>query len=203
MREQITIRRAPVIYVAGPMAGLNWQGMNDWREEVERRMPDCEIRSPTRGKDWIRRVRKISGLAYETKPFGSVAAVLKRDHWDVRGSDLVLANFLDPAMVTIRDILKEHGVSTKAMRIPEKILDLGTEQASIGTMVEYGFAHAYHTPVIAIMREKSIHRHVFPLGITLEVVPDLDTGIFLARKLLNLPDEPVPLEGEVLEEPTP
>ena len=189
--NKMTIRRAPVIYVCGPMAGLNWRRMGDWREEVAERMPDCEIRSPTRGKDWIRRAKNISGLAYDEKPFGSVTAIIKRDHWDVRSADLVLANFLDPSMVTIKDILKEHGLSPKDLRISEKILDLGTEQASIGSMVEYGFAYAYHTPVIAIMREKSIHRHVFPLGITLEIVPDLDTGIFLARKLLNLPDEPV------------
>ena len=180
------------------MAGLNWQGMNDWREEVEARMPDCEIRSPTRGKPWIKRVRQISGKPYDEKPFGSVGAIIKRDHWDVRGADLMIANFLDPAEVSIRDILKEHGVAVKALRVPAKVLDLSTEVASIGTMVEYGFAHAYHTPIIAIMREKSVHRHVFPLGISLEIVPDLDTGIFLARKLLNLPEEPVLVEGEVL-----
>lgn len=185
--DQITIRKAPVIYTCGPMAGLNWQGMNDWREEVARRMPDCEIRSPTRGKDWIKRVKKISGLAYAEKPFGSVTAVIKRDHWDVKGSDLVLANFLDPSMVTIRDILKEHH-ALSGVKLPEEILDLGVEEASIGSMVEYGFAYAYHTPVIAIMREKSVHRHVFPLGISLEIVSNLDTGILLARKLLNLPD---------------
>ncbi len=191
LNDKMTIRKAPVIYVCGPMAGLNWRRMGDWRDEVEQRMPDCEIRSPTRGKDWIRRVKAISGLAYAEKPFGSITAIIKRDHWDVRSSDLVLANFLDPAVVTIRDILKEHGVSLKETRIPSKVLSMGTEQASIGSMVEYGFAYAYHTPVIAVMREKSIHRHVFPLGITLEIVPDLDTGIFLARKLLNLPEEPV------------
>ena len=84
----------------------------------------------------------------------------------------------------------------QALRVPAKVLDLSTEVASIGTMVEYGFAHAYHTPIIAIMREKSVHRHVFPLGISLEIVPDLDTGLFLARKLLNLPEEPVLVEGE-------
>ena len=186
---QLTVRKAPVIYTCGPMAGLNWQGMNDWRQEVADRMPDCEIRSPTRGKDWIKRVRKISGLSYDEKPFGSITAIIKRDHWDVKGSDLVLANFLDPSMVTIMDILKEHHALAN-VKLPEEILALGTEVASIGSMVEYGFAYAYHTPVIAIMREKSIHRHVFPLGITLEIVPDLDTGIYLARKLLNLPDAP-------------
>ncbi|KKK72959.1 hypothetical protein LCGC14_2898700, partial [marine sediment metagenome] len=25
--EMTTMRRAPVVYVCGPMAGLNWQGM--------------------------------------------------------------------------------------------------------------------------------------------------------------------------------
>ncbi len=183
----LTIRRAPVIYVAGPMAGLSWQGMNDWRAEVERRMPDCEIRSPTRGKDWIKRI-KLHGTEYEDKPFGTTSAIVKRDHWDVKGSDLMLVNFLDPSMVSIRDILKEHRMLAD-VRLPDKILDLNTEQVSLGTSVEYGFAHAYHTPIIAIMREKSVHRHVFTLGITLEVVHDLNTGILLARKLLNLPDE--------------
>ena len=186
----LTVRKAPIIYVCGPMAGLNWHGMEDWREEVRQRMPDCEIRSPTRGKDWIRKVRKISGLSYDEKPFGSVTAVIKRDHWDVKGSDLMLANFLDPSMVSVEDILKEHSAlrAAKELGLTDEYLDLATEQASIGSMVEYGFAYAYHTPVIAVMREKSVHRHVFPIGITLEIVPDLDTGLYLARKLLNLPD---------------
>ncbi|KKL72130.1 hypothetical protein LCGC14_2088030, partial [marine sediment metagenome] len=94
---------------------------------------------------------------------------------------------LDPSMVSIRDILKEHR-ALPVVKIPDEILDLATEQVSLGTSVEYGFAHAYHTPIIAIMREKSIHRHVFTLGISLEIVHDLNTGIVLARKLLNLPD---------------
>ncbi|KKL53779.1 hypothetical protein LCGC14_2271980, partial [marine sediment metagenome] len=82
----LTIRRAPVIYVCGPMAGLNWEGMDDWREEVRQRMPDCEIRSPTRGKDWIKDVKQLDGLAYDEQLFGSISAIIKRDHWDVHGS---------------------------------------------------------------------------------------------------------------------
>lgn len=186
----LTIRKAPVIYVCGPMAGLNWQGMEDWREEVRVRMPDCEIRSPTRGKDWIQDVKRLDGLAHDKQLFGSISAVIKRDHWDVRGSDLMLANFLDPSMVSIRDILAEHGKLqvAKSLGVTDELLALATEQASIGSMVEYGFAHAYHTPVVAVMRKNSIHRHVFPLGISLEIVSTLDAGIFAARKLLNLPD---------------
>ncbi len=197
LNNKMTIRRAPVIYVAGPMAGLRWGAMNDWREEVEERMPDCEIRSPTRGKDWIKRV-KLQGTEYEGKPFGSVAAIVKRDHWDVKGADLMIANFLYPSMVSIRDILKEHRIPVEAISINKEfeqydvkeMLGLDTEKVSLGTATEYGFAHAYHTPVIAIMRQKSIHRHVFTEGISLEIVQDLDTAIFLSRKLLNLPDEP-------------
>ena len=185
-----TVRRAPVIYVCGPMAGLNWQGMDDWREEVCLRMPDCEIRSPTRGKDWIKDVKQLEGLAYDEQLFGSIGAIIKRDHWDVKGSDLMLANFLDPSMVSIRDILAEHGKLQVAKNagIAEELLALAAEQASIGSMVEYGFAHAYHIPVIAVMRKNSIHRHAFPLGISLEIVPTLNAGIFASRKLLNLPD---------------
>ncbi len=188
--EPLTIRKAPVIYVAGPMAGLTWQGMEDWREEVRQRMPDCEIRSPTRGKDWIKDVKQLDGMDYDKQLFGSIGAVIKRDHWDVKSSDLILANFLDPSMVSVRDILAEHGKLqvAKDMGLTDELLALVTVQASIGTGCEYGFAYAYHTPVIAVMRKNSIHRHIFILGITLEVVPTLNAGIFAARKLLNLPD---------------
>ncbi len=186
----LTIRKAPVIYVCGPMAGLTWQGMDDWREEVRQRMPDCEIRSPTRGKDWIKDVKQLDGLAYDQQLFGSISAIIKRDHWDVHGSDLMLANFLDPSMMSVRDILAEHGKLqvAKDAGLTDELLALATEQASIGSMVEYGFAHAYHTPVIAVMRKNSIYRPVFPLGSSLEIVPPLNAGIFAARKLLNLPD---------------
>jgi len=157
----------PVVYVAGPMTGLGWDDANDWREKVRTALPDCEVRSPLRGKAWLRQETVIESSEYP-KPFGSKNAIIKRDHWDVQCADLVIANFKGTAFI-------EYGGG-----------EVITQVASIGTCFELAWAYEFGTPIISIIPEGNIHRHPFILAASLEIVKDLDTALSLAQLLLNL-----------------
>ncbi len=163
----------PIIYVAGPMTGLEWDGANDWRERVREALPDCEVRSPLRGKAWLKRESVIESSEYPM-PFGSKNAIIKRDHWDVQCADLVIANFENTAICGMCD--------------PDE--SVGDHQiASIGTCFELAWAYEFGTPVISIIPEGNIHRHAFIQAASLEIVRDLETALKLARLLLNLDAE--------------
>ena len=157
----------PVVYVAGPMTGLEWDDANDWREKVRVALPNCEVRSPLRGKAWLQRESVIESSEYPM-PFGSKNAIIKRDHWDVQCADLVIANFEGTAMVDY-----EEGIVV-------------TQVASIGTCFELAWAYEFGTPIISIIPEGNIHRHAFVLAASLEIVQDLETALSLSRVLLNL-----------------
>lgn len=158
----------PVVYVAGPMTGLAWDDAYDWREKVRIALPDCEVRSPLRGKAWLRRENVIESSEYPM-PFGSKNAIIKRDHWDVQCADLVIANFEDTAVGKLQ------------------VEDFDNAQiASIGTCFELAWAYEFGTPIISIIPEGNIHRHAFIEAASLEIVPDLETAITLAHTLLNL-----------------
>ena len=158
----------PVVYVAGPMTGLAWDDASDWREKVRKALPDCEVRSPLRGKAWLQRESVIESSEYP-KPFGSDNAIIKRDHWDVQCADLVIANFEDTAIVP-----DPHNEAH------------GDQVASIGTCFELAWAYEFGTPIISIIPEGNIHRHAFIEAASLEIVKDLETAITLAHTLLNL-----------------
>jgi hypothetical protein len=161
----------PVVYVAGPMTGLEWDDANDWREKVRVALPGCEVRSPLRGKAWLQRESVIESSEYPM-PFGSKNAIIKRDHWDVQCADLVIANFEDTAV--------EYGGREEDEPGPP------IQIASIGTCFELAWAYEFGTPIISIIPEGNIHRHAFIAAASLEIVSDLKTAISLARTLLNL-----------------
>ena len=177
----------PVVYVAGPMTGLEWDSANDWREKVRVALPDCEVRSPLRGKAWLQQESVIESSEYPM-PFGSKNAIIKRDHWDVQCADLVLANFEDTARVTIRDLLSQHGIKGEGIPgLTDAMLNISQELTSTGTCFEMGWGYEFGTPIIAIIPEHNIHRHAFIEAASLEIVKDLKTALSLARLLLNLP----------------
>ncbi|KKM20325.1 hypothetical protein LCGC14_1646650 [marine sediment metagenome] len=158
----------PIVYACGPMAGLTWEQMNAWRDRAREALPEVELLSPTRGKDWIRQESKpLHGGAYP-RLFGSQNAIIRRDYWDVTRSALILANFLHPA-------------TCPGEGCEEPI-------ASIGSCFEIAWAYPLGTPVISIVPERSPMHHVFPRAGTLEMVEDEEAAFHVARVLLNLDD---------------
>jgi len=63
---------------------------------------------------------------------------------------------------------------------------LKAKKISIGTMVEYGWADSYRKPIITEMeKEGNVHDHGFVKELSGYIVEDLDSGIKIAKAILN------------------
>lgn len=149
----------PIVYVAGPMSQLSWEAMNGWRERIRLALPECEIRSPTRGKAWIKReATHLTSQAYD-RPFGSSKAITRRDHWDVINSHLILVNAY------------------------------GRPGGGVGrfTIIEMAWGWDHQIPIILIAaKDDDLRQHVAVQEFALEIVETEGAAISLTRALLNL-----------------
>ena len=176
------------IYLAGPITGCDYNTARyGWRKEFadflesmqrERSKlfdPWIHCFSPMREKEFLEKEQCIGATAdYESlHGFGTPQGILTRDHNDVRNCDVMVASFL------------------------------GATRVSIGTCVEFGFAHAYRKPVIMIMESerkgeqalsaeglrgdykfaKNPHDHVFLRACAGYVVPTLKHAAEIAYSL--------------------
>ncbi|KKK99617.1 hypothetical protein LCGC14_2630950 [marine sediment metagenome] len=149
----------PIVYVAGPMSHLSWEEMNGWREAVRRALPECEVLSPLRGKEWIKNMPAALTSKEYPEPFGNSKAITRRDHWDVTHSDLIIVN--------------AHG----------------RREGGVGraTICEMAWAWDHQIPIILVVdKDDPFQNHVFIMEFALEIVPTLGIAVDLARTLLNL-----------------
>lgn len=163
----------PLIYVAGPIAGHDYDTVTRWRVKVQRALPECEILTPMRGKEYLEKYeimpltseqltsegRDFRGDALDAE-ISSTRAIIRRDTWDVERCDLVLANFLPG---------DESG------------------KVSIGTACECYLAAYLHKPVVQVLTAGGPHDHPFITGAAWVVVRTLDEAFAAARIALNLP----------------
>lgn len=160
----------PTVYLAGPITGLSYEGCTDWRAKAREWLAQRGIRgiSPMRGKDYLANEQNVSD-AYDdaaekvTERFGRMAAVLStgkaivaRDRFDCQRADIVIANVL------------------------------GAQAASIGTMIELGWADSARVPVILVIEgEGNPHDH----GMVREVcgfrAENLDEALHVAAAVLE------------------
>jgi len=112
------------IYLAGPMAGLDYNGANDWRIGVSKKLSEYGIvsYSPLRWKEFLDNGKRISGKGAKnaSHPLGTTKGIMTRDYFDVCQADVVFANFLD------------------------------SKRISIGTAMELAWAFAKQKPVVAV-----------------------------------------------------
>lgn len=162
------------VYTAGPIAGCDWDGAVDWRNWVEEQLPECDVRSPMRGKDFLKRMHhmpdgqdfKKGVLEKKAKTnidaaISSQHAIVVRDHWDVTKADILFVNLL-----------------------ASKELEL----ASIGTSFELAWAWEAQKPAIVVMQAKgNPNDHPFIREAAYAVVESLEEAVFISRQLLNLP----------------
>lgn len=170
------IMSKPLVYVAGPIAGQDYDGATKWRSFVQSQLPECEILTPMRGKEWLQQFAEMPLTAQtlmEFSPKGETAdlitpleqqmssekGILRRDTWDVSRCNLIFANFLP-------------GDEDK--------------KVSIGTSCEVYLAGVLHTPVVAMLEQGGIHDHPFITGSSWVVVHSVEEGIMAARIVLNL-----------------
>lgn len=128
-----------LVYLAGPISGLSFNGAVDWRQEAIEELSDVGIRglSPMRYKEYLKAEDLIIDSYEEGKDIHSLAPILSssrgittRDRWDVSRCDVLLVNLL------------------------------GAKTVSIGTVMEIAWADAYRKPTILVMEEQgNLHDH--------------------------------------------
>lgn len=151
--------RGNLVYLAGPITGLSFQGCTDWREYATKELAKAGIRglSPMRAKHYLAHLQSISGTGEEYAELGVLStqkSVAARDRFDTRTADLVLMNLL------------------------------GAEKVSIGTMIEAGWADAFRVPIVLVIEPTNIHHHMMLREIAGFVVPTLDEALHTVKAIL-------------------
>jgi len=150
-----------LIYLAGPIAGLNFKESTDWRQYVIDNLdPVIEGLSPLRKKPYLKDQDNLTGT-YENWPLSTQRGIYARDRFDCHRADVVLVNLLDLAAD-----------------------DTGKQSVSIGTVMEIAWAAQNNTPVVLIMGEGNIHDHPMIREACPFIVNDLDEAIGLVHALL-------------------
>lgn len=154
------MKTTPLVYLAGPITGLNFDECTDWREDVKAAMPShIDTLSPLRGKQYLKERSNRDGRimdSYEEYPLSSSRGINTRDHWDVMRSSAVLVNML------------------------------GAAKASLGTVMEIAWAFAYRVPLVLVMeKEGNIHDHSMIRESTGFRVDTLEKGIEVIVALLS------------------
>lgn len=143
----------PLIYLAGPISGLDYKGATGWRKNVIQANKDyMTFASPMRDKFYLRDKEDVSDVPKD-EPLSTPRGIMTRDSWDVDRCDTVFANFL------------------------------GATKVSIGTVMECAWAWRKHIPLIVVMEDDNIHQHPMLLESAGFVVPSLDEGVELLYSL--------------------
>ena len=144
------------IYLAGTITGLTYEGAAlGWREEIKILLPEFDLFSPMRAKDFLAGEGVLEG-SYAYNPMSSKQGILGRDRNDVHTCDLMIANFLE---------------------------DAGNK--SLGTAMEFGWADAWRKPIIMVAEQDNPHReHPMLNGASVYIVETLDEAAQLAKHLL-------------------
>lgn len=160
------------VYLAGPITGLSYdEARNGWRKEFYNKInPSIDCYSPMRYKSKeIKGEQKLEGTPdmYFDSLFSSAKGITCRDEFDVRKCDVIVANFL------------------------------GAKKASLGTAIEFGWAHAIKTPIVMIIEDydgdeeedkgnpKNPHHHAMMFEMSGYVVHSVDDAVKVIEALLT------------------
>lgn len=150
-----------IVYLAGPITGLNYDGAQDWREKATSQlaMLGIDAVSPLRGKEYLRRVGELSGHGRDYVDLGVLSTpkgVTTRDRFDATRCDVLLVNLLD------------------------------AERVSIGTMIELGWADANRIPIVLAVPPKHghPHDHMMVSEIAGYIVHSLDEALHVVGTIL-------------------
>lgn len=150
------IERQFLVYLAGPITGLDWKSAIEWRQYAIDNFPSNIIGvSPLRGKEYLASELALKDNYVECHPISSEDGIMTRDFYDVTRSDALLVNFL------------------------------GCTRVSIGTVMEIAWAHMLRKPVVVIMEETNIHQHSMLRKASSLIVPTLNSGIDLVKRLIS------------------
>lgn len=147
-----------LVYLAGSVSGLTYEGANNWREWVRKRPAiwgnGIECISPMRGNDHLLEVIKLED-AYEDNVRTSQRAIMDRCEFDVHRADVVLVNLLE------------------------------AQRPSFGTVMEVAWAYHARKPVILAMDANNIHEHAMIRQAATYRVMSLDEAVELTAMTLG------------------
>ena len=143
-----------LIYLAGPIAGLNYKESTDWRQYViDNTDSAIECLSPLRKKQYLKNCGNLEGT-FDKWPLSTQRGIYARDRFDCHRSDLVLVNLMEAKTV------------------------------SIGTCMEIAWAAQNNTPIVLIMENGGLHEHPMILEACPFLVNSIDEAIGLVHALL-------------------
>lgn len=151
-----------LVYLAGPITGLTYDGAEDWRSHAKDLLAMSKIKavSPLRAKDYLRSVAgALSGTGEEYKHLGVLSTprgVMTRDRYDATRCDALLVNLL------------------------------GAERVSIGTVMEIAWADYCRTPIVVAMEPKgNPHEHMMIAEAIGFRVPSIVEAIDIVRAIAD------------------
>ncbi|WP_439357745.1 nucleoside 2-deoxyribosyltransferase [Bradyrhizobium sp. DASA03007] len=152
----------PLVYLAGPISGLNFEGATDWRQWAKAELHQFGIKalSPLREQEHLKEVGVFTNAAKETARFKSPMSMPKgltiRDRWDAMRCDVLLVNLLMAPKV------------------------------SIGTVMEIAWADSKGIPIVCAIEDdgSNVHEHAMLDHCVGYRVPDLWDAVDVTRQLL-------------------
>lgn len=145
-----------LVYLAGPITGLSYEGCIDWRQQAIDHLKHFGIQSlsPLRSKDYLLGETTVAD-SYDDKVLSSQRGIYARDKFDCFRADAVLVNML------------------------------GAKRVSIGTVMEIAWAAGKGTPIVLVMeKEGNIHEHSMLREACPFRVDNLDQALFVVTALL-------------------
>lgn len=145
-----------LVYLAGPITGLTFDGATDWRDKAKRELADVGIvgLSPLRAKDYLKGSTAISD-SYPDFGLSTEQAITARDRFDCQRAGLVLFNFL------------------------------GAQKASVGSCIELGWADSARVPAILVIeKEGNPHDHAMVRQLCGWRVDNLDDALHIVKAVL-------------------
>lgn len=148
-----------LVYGAGPITGLTYEGATGWREEASRSLTALsggriELLDPMRHKDYLADQTSLADT-YDETVLSSQRGIYGRDRLDCLRSDLVLVNLL------------------------------GAQKVSIGTVMEIAWADSRKIPIVLAMeRDGNPHDHAMLREACYWRVTTIDEAVRTAVMLL-------------------
>lgn len=138
-----------LVYLAGPITGMDYSGATDWREAAISELAQAGIRglSPMRAKSYLRDQGVLGAGCYgHLNALSSARGITTRDHFDTTRCDVLLVNLL------------------------------GATKPSLGTVMEIAWAHTRHTPIVVAMEPAgNPHEHAMiceAIGFRVRTLPE-------------------------------
>lgn len=149
-------REVMKIYCTKPMKGCSFEAVVEYYNEIQGILEDMGwvFLNPMCGKNYLAGEKSFKNSGY-TQPLSNDQAIVERDRWMVKQSDVLLVNLL------------------------------GTKEVSIGSMFEMSWGYDCGKHIVTVMENDSIHYHAFTLKCSHVLYNNLGEAIDYLGKLIK------------------